>query len=591
MRRRIAIPITLLAAAALAQPAAVQAASYGGDNIIIANISAGSAWGGTPDPSPNGIRATVINQTTGTAYPLEADNYSNYYNLTLPDGDYKLRVEKTSYATVWWPGAWSEAAAGTFKLDSRRGPDNAGNWPCNIYGDPQGCAALFWSGQVEEPRTISGSVRKRGQGVAAPVTARLIGESATRHNATSTAGGDFTFSLPPGTWELSTPNGNRTAATTVDLTGDNRPTVRTEITLLDTPAAPRSVEAAAGSKTATVRWLPPADDGGAPITGYTVTASPGGRTCTTERLGCEITGLANNIAHTFRVSAENSVGSGIPSAPSAPVTPLDPAPTAPRGVTATAGNRQASISWMPPTAGADTVTGYTVTATPGGRSCTTRDLTCTVAGLSNGIAYVFTVSATSSGGTSAESAASNPVTPAGAPSAPRNVAAAAADSRLDITWNAPADNGGLPITEYVATAYPGGRICRTAGERFCTIAGLANGTPYSVVVTAENAAGISERSPGSAQTTPKSAVSTAKRAAVKLTGKAGKGKIRARWTTSRANSVLVSWTTGGRTRHKAAGPRGKLVVKGAKGQRVTVVITANGRDGKAVARTRAWTVR
>ena len=598
MRARLAAAIAA-AAAALALPTApAQAADYGGQNIIIATISAGSAWGGTPDPRPTGIRATVINQATGTAYPLDADNYSNYFSLSLPDGDYKLRVEKTGYATVWWPGAWSQAAAGTFKLDSRRGPDAAGNWTCNIYGDPQGCGALLWGGQVEEPRAVSGAVRKRGgQGVAVPVTARLLGESQTQTTVTSSAAGAFALSLPPGTWQLSAPNGNRTATTTVDLTGDNRPSVSAEVTLLDTPGAPRTVEAAAGSKTATVRWMPPADDGGAPITSYTVTASPGGRTCTTDRLGCEITGLLNNTAYTFRVTAENAVGSGAASTPTAPVTPLDPAPTAPRGVSATAGSRSATVSWLPPSTGADTVTGYNVTSTPGGRSCTTRDLTCTVEGLANGTAYVFTVTAVSTGGTSPESLASNPVTPAAAPSAPRNVQANAGDKQLAITWNAPADDGGLPIAEYVATAYPGGRTCHTTdGQRACTISGLTNGTAYSVVVTAQNGAGISERSPGSAQTTPKAASSAvkraaAKRAAVTLTGKARKGKVRARWTAARAHSVIVSWTTAGRTHHKTAGPRGTLVVKAAAGQRVRIVVTAHGRDGRAVARARAWTTR
>ena len=45
---------------------------------------------------------------------------------------------------------------------------------------------------------------------------------------------------------------------------------------------------------------PPASDGGTPITGYTVTAQPGGATCaTTGTTECKVTGLHNGTAYTF----------------------------------------------------------------------------------------------------------------------------------------------------------------------------------------------------------------------------------------------------------------------------------------------------
>jgi hypothetical protein len=47
------------------------------------------------------------------------------------------------------------------------------------------------------------------------------------------------------------------------------------------------------------------------ITGYTVTAS-GGQTCTwtSGPLTCTVTGLANDTAQTFTVTATNGVGAG-----------------------------------------------------------------------------------------------------------------------------------------------------------------------------------------------------------------------------------------------------------------------------------------
>ena len=56
-----------------------------------------------------------------------------------------------------------------------------------------------------------------------------------------------------------------------------------------------------------------------------------------------------------------------------------------------------------------------------------------------------------------------------------------------MSWAAPGD-GGSAITGYTATASPGGASCSTAGSS-CTLAGLANGTDYTVTVTATNAVG------------------------------------------------------------------------------------------------------
>ena len=87
-------------------------------------------------------------------------------------------------------------------------------------------------------------------------------------------------------------------------------------------------------------------------------------------------------------------------------------PGAPTNVTATAGDRQATVRFNAPIDnGGSAITGYTVTANPGNVTATGTTTTITVTGLTNGTAYTFTVRAANSVGTGPASAASNSVTP------------------------------------------------------------------------------------------------------------------------------------------------------------------------------------
>ena len=162
------------------------------------------------------------------------------------------------------------------------------------------------------------------------------------------------------------------------------------------PSAPTRLAVTRGDRQLNVRWFRPSNDGGSPITGYRVTASPGGATTSVDVgvTSAIVTGLTNGTPYTFVVVALNAVGESAPSEPSEAVDPAT-VPEAPTAVSAlTALRREAKIPWTAPTStGGIPLTGYRIASNPGGYGLVVAptETTATVAGLQNGTAYTFTV--------------------------------------------------------------------------------------------------------------------------------------------------------------------------------------------------------
>jgi chitinase len=111
------------------------------------------------------------------------------------------------------------------------------------------------------------------------------------------------------------------------------------------------------------------------------------------------------------VTATNSLGTSLP-AYSAPTAVVPSLPGAPRNVNGVGGDKSATVSFLPPLSDGGSPLTYTLTVSPGGATVAASSSPIVVTGLTNGVHYTFTVTATNANGTGPSSAPSNPVIPA-----------------------------------------------------------------------------------------------------------------------------------------------------------------------------------
>ena len=149
---------------------------------------------------------------------------------------------------------------------------------------------------------------------------------------------------------------------------------------------------------------------------------------------------------------------------------------------------------------------YEVTAQPGNLECRVESSVnpfdggyvapapgCNFTGLIPGQPYTFDVVAiTQAGpGTVVQANGGDPLVFVGEPGPVVDASAAPAVGGINVSWQAPLNNGGAPISSYTVTAVPvdGGttRTCTTATVS-CTVPSVVAGTTYNLTVRATNAA-------------------------------------------------------------------------------------------------------
>lgn len=261
------------------------------------------------------------------------------------------------------------------------------------------------------------------------------------------------------------------------------------------PQAPTVENVTFADGSLTVRWKAPEDDGGADITAYRLYANGALKnelkiTDTVDALdqlvpgkiyydtanqtyAAKVSGLANGVDYSIQISAVNKNGEGALSSATANATPAKLA-EAPRNLVAlAASDKEAVLSWLAPSYnGGAPITGYVVktykVAEDGQATLdpsvtvemAENKLSAKVSGLARGGKYYFTVHAVNKVNAAASddgnAAKSETVTTFRLPGAPTITKLESIAPDVDnknnwsvrVTWDAPKDNGGTPLTGY-----------------------------------------------------------------------------------------------------------------------------------------------
>jgi titin len=181
-------------------------------------------------------------------------------------------------------------------------------------------------------------------------------------------------------------------------------------------------------------------------------------------------------------------------------------PAAPTSVTGTPENGGLGLQWdVPSSAGAAPISDYIIQYSSNGGSTWVTDDTgststsATIPGLTNGSGYIVEVEAVNSIGDGPFSAPTGALTPSGPPGAPTITSISAQDGALQVHFTAATSSAPIIGYQYQLNG-TGPWLETTTTSSPLTIAGLTDGTAYSVAIEAVNTIGSGGSSNSMSQT-------------------------------------------------------------------------------------------
>ena len=221
------------------------------------------------------------------------------------------------------------------------------------------------------------------------------------------------------------------------------------------PDAPVIYAHANGENAIDLSWNPPADDGGADISGYEIHVSADGSQGSFSRLASPAasdlsyahSGLQPGDERHYQLRARNSAGWGEFSGTAMAVT-LTGVPTTPSLTARSNGATEIKLSWTKPDDRGSDILGYQLEESDDGSNWNAlssgipaSDSEYIHTGLSGGTTKHYRIRAYNGNGDGQWSATRSATTDAGGPDAPVLTLTVISDNQIDLSWTVPADNG------------------------------------------------------------------------------------------------------------------------------------------------------
>ncbi|BBH22523.1 hypothetical protein Back11_38680 [Paenibacillus baekrokdamisoli] len=383
-----------------------QTAIVGGTSPVLA-VAATSSDGGTlsyqwySNTTNSNIDGTAISNATNASYEAPTATTGTMY--------YYVIVTNTNSSAIGSQTATAKSSAAKITVNE------ALTYTISAIAD-QTATALTQGYESGSQETTTIQVTNSGTGHLTNLSATLSGTNVndfviTQPTATLNSGApatSFTVQAKDGL-----PAGTYTATITVSASQMTDVTfkVTQTVNLPNAPGNPQNLLATGGDRQVSLKW--------SAVTGATYynlymsnvpnQFSDDEMTSVTD-VTYNVDNLLNGTTYYFMVKA-GGLGGLSAESNQASATPAT-APAAPTGVTAAAGNGQATITFTAPTDnGGSAITGYEVTASPGNAVITGMTSPITLTGLTNGTSYTFTVKAINGKGSSESSTVSNAVIP------------------------------------------------------------------------------------------------------------------------------------------------------------------------------------